>query len=71
MTNKLEKAAQKHREPLETLIPRMVAEEGSIHKAAVRLGVYPNSIRHWMKSNNYRLEFRHIAALVKEAANVK
>lgn len=50
-------------EPLDTLIPRLLSQEGTIHLTAVALGVYPNAIRHWCKSNGF--EFRHSVRLVK------
>jgi hypothetical protein len=49
---KLAQLAASAGEPLETYIPRLIAEEGSIHKAAVRAGVYPSAIRYWLKKNN-------------------
>jgi hypothetical protein len=66
---KLERIAQEHNEPLHTLLPRIVAEEGSLHRAATRLGVYPNSIQYWINKNGYKLVVdeapRQVARLVK------
>lgn len=63
---RLKNIAQDYNEPLEVLIPRMITEEGSIHKAAIRLGVYPNAIQYWMKKNGYRLVTQQVATLEKE-----
>lgn len=52
---KLEQIASDAGEPLETLIPRVIREQGSVHKAAIVLGVYPNAIRHWLEKNKLRL----------------
>lgn len=64
----LKKTAEQFNEPLETLIPRIVREEGSITKAAHRLGVYPNALQYWMRTNGYRLITRQVADVVKESA---
>lgn len=40
-------------EPIEELVPRIVAEERSTYRAAVRLGVSPNTIRYWMLKLGY------------------
>ncbi len=50
------KIAEEMGEPIETLVPRIVREEGSTYKAAVRLGVAPNTIRYWMLKLGYRAE---------------
>jgi hypothetical protein len=49
-------------EPLDKLIPRLLDEEGTVHGAAVRLGVYPNAIRQWARREG--LEFAHAVKLV-------
>lgn len=64
----LEHVATALGENLAELLPRVVEEEGSIHKAAVRLGVWPNSIRNWMSNNGYQLKSRRIARLEKTEA---
>lgn len=46
---KLRKIEQKFGEPLDTLIPRMIKEHGSVFKAAIVLEVYPNTIYNWQK----------------------
>jgi len=46
---KLRKIEKQYGEPLETLIPRMISEHGTVFKAAVALKVYPNAIYNWQK----------------------
>jgi len=66
---KLEAIAASLGESLDELIPRVITEEGSIFKAAQRLGVYPNTIQNWIKRNNYRLTTRQVATLEKETTD--
>jgi sugar diacid utilization regulator len=40
-------------EPLETLLPRLVKEKGSIHAAAAELDVAPNAVGYRMKKMGY------------------
>jgi hypothetical protein len=63
---KLKAISEELGEPLESLIPRVISEEGSILQTAVRLGVAPNTIQNWLKNNGYRIETRQVATLVKE-----
>jgi hypothetical protein len=51
--HKLPAIAARRGEPLEQLIPRLLDELGTPFKVAVELGVYPVSIRHWLKRNGY------------------
>lgn len=46
---KLRKIEEKYGEPLDTLIPRLIKEHGSVFNAAIVLGVYPNTIYNWQK----------------------
>lgn len=62
---KLEEAARAAGEPVETFIPRIVEEEGTVFNAAVRLGVYPNTIKNWMKRNNYQLVLKRTVEKVE------
>lgn len=48
---KIDQIAQERGETADTLIPRTIHEEGSVHNAAVALGVYPNAIRYWLKKH--------------------
>lgn len=63
---KLERAAEAAGEPVDAFIERMIAEEGTIHKAAVRLGVYPNTIKAWLERNNMRIVTRRVVEPVGE-----
>lgn len=54
-------------ESLEQVLPRLVKEEGSIQRVAVRLDVFPNAIRHWVKKNGYRLSSKRTLSLEKVA----
>jgi hypothetical protein len=65
--NKLKDIADELGEPLETLIPRIVQEEGAVHRAAVRLGVAPNSINNWLKKHGYRPVTTMTVTWAKEA----
>jgi len=51
----LQQIAEERGEELHILIPRVIAKEGSIHKAAVALGVYPNTIHNWLRTNKLRV----------------
>lgn len=62
---KIDAIAQERGEAAEEFIPRLIREHGSIHKAAIALGVYPNAIRHWMGKNNFRLVVRRSIDLEK------
>ena len=44
----------------DTVIPRLIEEKGSVGGAAMRLGVFPNAIIHWLKSNK-----KHVVTEVK------
>lgn len=50
---KLKQIAKEMGEPIEKLVPRIVAEESSTYRAAARLGVAPNTIRYWMLKLGY------------------
>jgi hypothetical protein len=64
--DKLKEIEREYNEPLESLIPRVVAEEGSISGAAARFRVAANTIHNWVKNNGYRLITRQVATLEKE-----
>lgn len=66
---RLEEIAEKHEEPLDKLIPRVVSEEGSYFKAALRLNVYPNALRNWAKRNGYIFQAHRVVTLTKVAVN--
>lgn len=51
---KLKLIEQEYNEPLETLIPRLIQEEGAIYRAAARLGVAPFTLSNWLKNNRFR-----------------
>lgn len=67
VSNKLQQAAEEHKEPLEMLIPRMIEQCGSVMSAADALNVRPNAIWYWMKRNGYQLQ--STVTLVKEPAD--
>lgn len=46
------------------LVTNAIAQHGSILRAAIALGVAPNSIQNWMKNNGYTVETTVIAQLV-------
>ena len=50
---KLKKLAADHGEPVEILIPRLMAEHGTPFKVAVHLGLYPNTIYYWLKTHGF------------------
>jgi hypothetical protein len=52
--DKLQKIAQQKGEPCTILIPRLLEEHGTPFRVAVVLGVYPNTIRHWLLKNGYQ-----------------
>jgi len=66
-TKILDKIAEERGIALEVLVPQTVQQEGSIFKAAVKLGVSPNSIQYWMKKNGYTLKTQQVATLQKES----
>ena len=49
-------ALQQYQETPETLIPRILREEGSISGAAQRLGVNRNTVRYWINKLHIRVE---------------
>lgn len=68
--NKLPLIAQLRGEPLEKLIPRLMEQyNGNLYKVATDLGVYPASIRHWLKKNDFEPPGQsHIWVKRKESA---
>jgi hypothetical protein len=52
----LEKLAQERNVTVATLISQTIQEQGSIFRAAIALGVAPNSIQSWMKRHGYQLK---------------
>lgn len=52
--NTLMKTAFENGETVAEMIERLLAEEKTPFKVGVRLGVYENSIRYWLKRNGYR-----------------
>jgi hypothetical protein len=65
-TGKLKTIEKDHEEPLLTLIPRVIREEGSIYKAAVRLDVSPNTLQHWLKKEGFHVTTRQVATVERE-----
>ena len=52
-SNRLPEIAAERGEPLESLIPRLYAHYGNDEGVAADLGVHPNSIIHWRRTNGY------------------
>lgn len=57
---KIERAAAAAGEPTDAFLARVIQEEGTIHKAAVRLGVYPNTIKAWLERNKLQIVTRRV-----------
>jgi hypothetical protein len=66
MPRKLQIIAKEQGEPLDTLIPRLIEEYGTVYKVAVHLGVYPNTIRNWLMRSGYQQRKRPASVWVKE-----
>lgn len=66
---KIERAAAAAGETAETYIPRIIEEEGTVHKAAIRIGVYPNTINFWLRRNNMRLVTERVAHVERVKAD--
>lgn len=49
--------AKERGETIDSLVPRIVAESGSIRAAATELGVADNTIRHHLKRLGYKPKF--------------
>lgn len=62
---KLKELEVRYGEPLDRLIPRIVAEQGSILQAAHQLGVVPNALHVWLKKNGYEVTTRQVATVQK------
>ncbi len=53
---KLELVSQQlYAEPADKVIPRLLDELGTPFLVAIRMGVYPGSIRNWLLKNGYRV----------------
>lgn len=53
--DKLKIIEREYGESCDTLIPRLLEELRTPYRVAVHLGVYPNTIRHWLQKNGYKL----------------
>lgn len=58
--DRLPEIEREHGEPLETLIPRVLNEHGSMELAAQELGVHPNTILRWCKRNGVERRIQYI-----------
>lgn len=58
--NRLKEIASEMGETPETLVPRIVREEGSIYGAAVRLGVSRSTLAYWLKKMGLKVETRRV-----------
>lgn len=67
---KLLKIAEQIGEPIDTLVPRMVEEEGSVHRAAYRLNVAPNTIIYWMRKLGFRADTKTVTTWVHVKAQL-
>lgn len=63
---KLEQAAAAAGEPTDAFLARVIEEEGTIHKAAVRLNVYPNTIKAWLERNKMHIVTRRVVEPLAE-----
>jgi len=63
--DKLKRASEKYKAPLQVLIPRLVEEHGGVEFAAALLGVYPNTVRNWLNRNGYEIRRRTVVEVVK------
>lgn len=59
--NRLIEIASGMGETPETLVPRIVREEGSIYGAAVKLGVSRTTIAYWLKKLGIKVETHRVA----------
>jgi hypothetical protein len=66
---RLKEIAEEYGQPLDVLIPRVISEEGSIIRAAMKLGVNTNTLQNWIRANGYSLKTRQVASLEKAPAN--
>lgn len=64
---RLQAIAQELGEPIETLVPRMVQQTGSVARAAYALDVSPNSILYWLKKLGYEPHQSSSVIWVKKA----
>ncbi len=63
--SKLKQLADEHGEPLETLIPRLIEETGSVNGATQKLGLSANNIiSWWLMKNGLRVERVVVARVV-------
>jgi hypothetical protein len=67
--SKLSGLAKQQKTTVRQLITVAIRKEGSIFRAALSLGVTPNSIQYWLRRNGY--EVKRTPTLVKQAANAK
>lgn len=57
VSGRLQVIACERGESLEVLIPRLLDEHNHIaYRVAVELGVYPNTVLHWLKTHKYHLD---------------
>jgi len=62
---KLEKLAGERGMTVAEMIALGLNECGSIHLLSAHLGIYPNTIRRWLRTRNYRLVVERIIRLEK------
>lgn len=68
MDETLEQRAQRiFGESATAVIPRLFKEGKGITRVAILLEVQPNSIRHWLKTNGYRVTSRRVVVFEKVA----
>ena len=66
--NRLKEIAKNsYGETLDTLIPRVLREEGSISGAALKLGVNRNTVRYWIKKLHLQVDSRRTVEIIQLA----
>lgn len=64
--NRLKEIAQRdYGETPDTLVPRILKEEGSIAGAASRLGVNRNTVRYWINKLHIQVESRRAIEIIQ------
>jgi hypothetical protein len=54
-TGAAKRIEEKYGEPLETLLPKMLARFETVYNVAVEFGVYPGTVTYWIKK--HRIHF--------------
>lgn len=71
INGRLPEISTERNEPLDTLIPRVIEDKGSILRAAMELGVAPTTIRYWLARNGLEVKVRQVVVVVKKQPTTK